>query len=101
MAARIYRPTKTAMQSGRAKTHRWVLDFEPASARGVDPLMGWTSSSDMGAQLKLTFASKEEAVAYAEKRGIAFQLIEPKDRRAKQISYADNFRSDRIGLWTH
>ncbi|HQF29838.1 MAG TPA: ETC complex I subunit [Hyphomicrobiales bacterium] len=101
MTARIYRPTKTAMQSGRAKTHRWLLEFEPSAPRSADPLMGWTSSSDMTSQVRMFFASKEEALAYAEKHGIDFVLTEPKERRAKAISYAENFRSDRIGLWTH
>ena len=70
MLARIYRPAKTAMQSGKAKTNDWRLEFEPASARTIDPLMGWTSSTDMNGQVRLAFETSEEAVAYAERHGI-------------------------------
>ncbi|MEX2249935.1 MAG: ETC complex I subunit [Parvibaculum sp.] len=99
--ARIHKPAKTAMQSGRANTKRWVLDFEPASARKVEPLMGWTSSSDMNSQVTLRFDSKEEAIAYAEKLGLDYQLYEPKTRRRSIKAYADNFKYGRQGLWTH
>jgi hypothetical protein len=101
MLARIYRPTKTAMQSGKAKTHMWVLEFEPASARVVDPLMGWTSSTDMNGQVRLTFADKEEAVAYAQLHGIPFQVIEPQERKPIIKAYADNFAPGRRQPWTH
>jgi len=99
--ARIYRPARTAMQSGRAKTKRWVLDYEPAEARGVEPLMGWTSSADMASQVKLWFDTAEEAVAYAERNAIPYQLFEPKERVTKPMAYSDNFRWGRIGQWTH
>ncbi len=102
MTARIYRPTKTAMQSGRMKAKRWVLDYEPAEPRSVDPLMGWTSSSDTRTQVRLTFDTKEAAIAYAKKNGIAYRVDEPMERRSKQLVYADNFRYGRVGgLWTH
>ncbi|MCB1549248.1 MAG: ETC complex I subunit [Hyphomicrobiaceae bacterium] len=101
MAARIYRPAKTAMQSGLGRTKDWVLEFEPESAREIDPLMGWTSSRDMRAQIRLTFESKEQAVAYAERNGIAYRVVDPKPRRAVAKSYADNFKFGRIGSWTH
>jgi len=101
MTARIYRPAKTAMQSGKARTKRWVLEYEPAAAREVEPLMGWTSSGDMHQQIKLTFGSKEEAIAYAERNAIAFRVDEPKSARRESKSYADNFRFGRIGQWTH
>ncbi len=101
MSARIYRPTRTAMQSGTAKTKRWLLEYEPERPREVEPLMGWTSSGDMRQQLKLWFESKEEAVAYAGKNGIAFRVEEPKDARRRGISYSDNFKFNRIGQWTH
>ncbi len=65
MAARIYRPAQTAMQSGPARTKEWVLEYEPDCPREIDPLMGWTSSRDTKSQVKLTFDSKDEAVAYA------------------------------------
>lgn len=101
MPVRIYQPAKTAMQSGRANTRKWVLEFEPAERRELDPLMGWTSSGDTSRQLRLTFDSQEEAVAYAQQRGLAYVLLEPAQRRIKPKAYADNFRFDRIGRWTH
>jgi hypothetical protein len=101
MLARIFRPARTAMQSGKAKTRDWILEFEPASARKPDPLMGWTSSSDMNGQIRLAFDSKEEAVAYAQRHGIAFQLFEPKETKRTVRAYADNFATDRKEPWTH
>ncbi len=101
MVARIYKPTKTAMQSGLARTQEWVLEFEPAAPREIDPLMGWTASRDMGQQVRLTFDTKEEAVAYAERNGLAYTLSEPTTRRPIRKSYADNFKFGRIGSWTH
>jgi hypothetical protein len=101
MLARIFRPAKSAMQSGLAKTHEWILEFEPASARVVDPLMGWTSSGDMNGQIRLRFDTKEEAVAYAQAHGIPFQVIEPNDRKPIIKAYADNFAPGRRQPWTH
>jgi len=101
MLARIYRPAKTAMQSGKAKTHRWVLDYEPEVARSVEPLMGYTSSSDMRQQIRLYFETQEEAVAYARRNGIAYRVEEPRERKVKGASYSDNFRFNRIAPWTH
>ncbi len=101
MSARIYSPAKTAMQSGTAKTGYWVLEFEPEQARKIDPLMGYTSSGDMKSQIRLTFPSLEEAVAYARKNGLAYRVQEPKEARRRQISYAENFRYDRKTPWTH
>lgn len=101
MVARIYRPAKTAMSSGLAKTHRWVLDFEPERAKTIEPLMGYTSSDDMETQVRLTFATKEEAIDYATRNGIAFQLFEPKQRTRANVAYSDNFRRDRVQPWTH
>jgi ETC complex I subunit-like protein len=101
MVARIYKPAQTAMQSGPARTKEWVLEFEPDAPREIDPLMGWTSSRDMKQQLRLSFDTKEEAVAYAERCGIAYALSEPKPRRAVRKAYADNFRFGRKGAWTH
>jgi hypothetical protein len=94
--ARIYRPTKTAMQSGRAKTRKWVLEFEPASRRDPDPLMGWSSAQDTLNEVQLHFDTLEEALAYAQKRGLDYTLIEPQQRTPKAKSYADNFRYDRV-----
>ncbi len=101
MTARIFRPSRTATQSGEAKARRWVLEFEPAAPRQIDPLMGWTSSSDMKSQIRLHFATKEEAIAYAEKQGLSYRVEEPKAERRKILAYSDNFRSNRVGLWTH
>ena len=101
MVARIYKPTKTAMQSGRARTRKWVLQHEPEQPREVEPLMGWTSSGDMKQQITLAFDTKEDAVAYAERNGIAYRVIEPKASRRRPKSYADNFRWGRVGQWTH
>ena|SRR5579862_6829274 len=101
MLARIYRPSKSAMQSGMAKTSAWVLEFEPASARQIDPLMGWTSSADMNGQVRLSFETSDEAVAYAQAHQIPFQLIEPQDRKKIIKAYADNFAPGRKQPWTH
>ncbi|HSI39591.1 MAG TPA: ETC complex I subunit [Xanthobacteraceae bacterium] len=101
MVARIYKPARTAMQSGGAKTKLWVLDYEPERAREVEPLMGYTSSADMKSQLRLRFETKEEAVAYAERHGIAYQVSEPKEPARRKIAYSDNFSFRRVGQWTH
>jgi len=98
---RIYRQAKTAMQSGRADTDRWVVEFEPESRREVEPLMGWTSSADTRAQLRLRFDSQEEAVAYAKKHGFMYTLETPRERRVQPKAYADNFSFKRLGPWTH
>lgn len=101
MRARIYQPAKNAMQSGKARTQQWLLDYEPESRREPDPLMGWTSSSDMRQQVSLEFDSCDEAVAYAEKHGIAYTVFEPHRPAPKSKSYSDNFRVDRKIPWTH
>ena len=101
MVARIFRPAKTAMQSGNAKSQLWRLEYEPEVARTSEPLMGWTSSSDMLSQVKLTFATRDEAVAYAEANGIPYVVIDPQEKTRKTVSYSDNFKAGRIGTWTH
>lgn len=101
MTARIYRPAKTAMQSGQAKTKEWTLDYEPDKPSEVEPLMGWTSSSDMNRQVSLRFDTKEEAVAYCERHGIPYQVFEAKESVRRGLSYADNFANARRGSWTH
>jgi hypothetical protein len=101
MIARIYKPAKTAMQSGKAKTLDWALDFEPEQPRVVEPLMGWTSSADMRQQVQLRFASKEEAIAYCERNGIPYQLLPSHEPARRVISYADNFAYNRRDAWTH
>ncbi len=101
MRARIYQPPRNAMQSGKARSQQWLLEFEPESAKAPDPLMGWTSSSDMRQQVSLEFETKDEAVAYAERNAIAYQVFEPHRPAAKAKSYSDNFRTDRKVPWTH
>ncbi len=96
MKARIYKPARTATQQGRAKTHEWTLEFEPAYARGQDPLMGWTSSQDTRQQVRLWFESRDAAIAYARRHGIDFILQEPSEHRIRPKSYAENFRWDRV-----
>ncbi|MGC9371566.1 MAG: ETC complex I subunit [Paracoccaceae bacterium] len=103
MLARIYQPAKTAMQSGTAKTRQWVLEFAPASAREVDPLMGWTSSSDTQAQVRLRFDSKEAALDYAREHGIEAIVLEPHKRKPviRKGGYGENFATNRRQVWTH
>ena len=101
MAARIYKPAQTAMQSGPARTKEWVLEYEPETPREIDPLMGWTSSRDMKSQISLAFDTQQEAIAYCERHGIAYQLFKPKPVERRGISYADNFAVNRRDPWTH
>ncbi len=100
MTARIYKPAKSAMQQGRSKQD-WTLEYEPEQPRSIDPLMGWTSSGDMKAQVRLKFDSKEEAIAFAERNGIAYRVEEPKPSRRRVLSYSDNFAPNRIVPWSH
>lgn len=90
--ARIYKPARTAMQQGRAKTNAWVLEWEPSEPRRADPLMGWSGSGDTQRQLQLRFETKEQAIEYADERGIPYIVREPKTRTIKTKSYAENFR---------
>jgi hypothetical protein len=101
MTARIYRPAKTAMQSGQGKSSRWLLAYDQELPRKVEPLMGWTSSSDMRQQIKLWFDSAEDAVAYAERNGIAYSVEQPNTADHRTLSYSDNFKYNRLGPWTH
>ena len=101
MTARIFKPAKNAMQSGRSKTKEWQLDYEPEQPRAVEPLMGWTSSGDMRQQLRLHFDSKEAAIAYCERRGIPYQVTETVPLKRPIMSYADNFSFKRRDAWTH
>src|SRR5947207_15595257 len=101
MTARIYKPARTAMQSGQAKTKDWVLDYEPEEPRVVESLMGWTSSGDMKSQLRLSFDSKDEAIAYCERHGIAYQVSDAQEPARRGLSYAGNFAFPQRGSWTH
>jgi len=94
--ARIFRPAKTAMQSGRAQTRKWVLEYEPASPHRPDPLMGWATAEDTLNQVSLRFATLDEAVAFADKLSLDYTVITPHEETEKPKSYADNFRYDRV-----
>ena len=95
MKARIYLPAQTAMQSGRAQSKRWRLEYDAEKVREIDPLMGWTSSADMPQQVSLSFESRDQAVAFAEKNGIPYHVEAPQVRTVRPKSYAENFRHDR------
>ena len=103
MTARIYQPARNAMQSGQAKTRDWVLEFAPQDRRAIDPLMGWTGSGDMNAQVKLRFDSREAAIAHAEKHGLPYQVSEPHQRAPviRPRGYGSNFSHQRRMAWTH
>jgi len=103
MRARIFQPARTAMSSGTAKTHHWVLEFAPAEAREIDPLMGWTSSSDTQSQVRLQFDSKEDAIEYARDNRIDAHVQDPNKRKPniRPGGYGDNFATGRRGAWTH
>ncbi len=92
MSARIYQRQKNAMQSGKALTDKWMLEFLPSEARKADPLMGWAGSGDTQVQVKLGFRSCEAAQAYAEKNGISFSVAGASPKKLKLQAYADNFR---------
>jgi len=101
MLARIFRPAKSAMQSGRAKTLHWVLEFAPAAARLPDPLMGWTQTTDTDGQIRLSFDTREAAVDYAQRRAIPFEVLPDPIHRPIIKAYADNFAFHRKQPWTH
>ena len=101
MPANIYKPAKTAMQSGTGNTEKWVLEFNTSDALSIDPLMGWTSTTSTLGQIHLEFDTAQEAVRYAEQHGISYVLSEPSPRRHIRKSYSDNFRFGRVGSWTH
>jgi len=101
MTARIFKPAKNAMQSGRAKTQEWQLEYEPEQPRAIEPLMGWTSSGDMKQQVTLCFDSKDDAIAYCKRKGIPYQVIEPQESAHRHVAYADNFAFRRGEPWTH
>ena len=101
MKARIYVPPRSAMTSGKGRTHGWVLEFAAAERQQPDPLMGWVGSGDTQNQVRLRFDTREQAVAYAEANGLAYEIEEPKPARIKPKSYADNFRFGRTENWTH
>ena len=89
------------MQSGRARTKEWVLDYEPETPREIEPLMGWTASGDMRQQVRLRFDTAEDAIAYCQRHGIAYQVFNPKPEARRITSYAENFSFKRPDPWTH
>ena len=103
MRARIYKPAKTAMSSGTAKTKDWVLEFVPETPREIDPLTGWTGSRDTQAQVRMRFETRAEAEGYARDRGIEFVVLRPQGRKAnvRAGGYGENFATNRRGAWTH
>ena len=101
MRARVFQPPKTAMQSGWAKTHQWVVEFLPSSAKRPDALMGWSGSGDTQMQVRLRFTTQAEATAYADRHSLAYEVEQPKRRRVCPKAYADNFRFGRLEGWTH
>jgi len=101
MTARIYQPAKSAMQSGHGRSKEWVLEFVPEAGQTPDPLMGWAGSGDTRSQVRLEFDTKDEAIQYATRNGLAYTLSDPKPRAPIKKSYGDNFKFGRIGSWTH
>lgn len=101
MVARIYKPEKSATQSGTGRTKSWALDYEPEEPLAIEPLMGWTSSADMRQQIHLRFDTKEEAVTYCERQGIPYEVFEPKEPTRRVMAYSDNFSFSRRTPWTH
>lgn len=101
MLAKIYRPARNAMQSGKAATRKWRLEFEPRNGLVPDALMGWASSSDPNRQIRMSFDTKEEAVAFAQAHGIPHQVTEPSEMKRIPKSYADNFAYTRREPWSH
>ena len=99
--ARIFQRPKNAMQSGRYRIDPWTLEFEPAEAKHADPLTGWAGSGDTNEQVRLGFATAEDAIAYAEKNALPYDLERPQKRQVKPKAYADNFRFGRMENWTH
>ena len=92
MKAKIYKPSKTAMQSGRSKYNKWVLKFSDQKNQFKDTMMGWNGGSSTVSQIELKFSSKEEAVSYAKKNSIDYEILETSERKVINKSYADNFK---------
>ncbi|TVR08558.1 MAG: ETC complex I subunit [Salinarimonadaceae bacterium] len=101
MTARIFKPARGATSSGTARTKSWMLVFDQTAPRGIDPLMGWTSSVDTRQQVRMSFDTREEAVAYCERNGIPYRVEEPKVPKRRLMAYSDNFKYNRVDAWTH
>jgi hypothetical protein len=92
MAARIYQRSKNAMQSGKARAGTWILEFESASAKRADPLMGWSGGADTQAQVAIPFETLEAAKDYADREGIDYHLVPPTQPKLRLQAYADKFK---------
>jgi hypothetical protein len=101
MLAKIYRPAASAMQSGKAASSQWRLEFDADVARRLDPLTGWSGSADTNGQVRMTFETREEAIAFAQRQNLPFQVTEPQEEKRVIKSYADNFAFGRKRPWTH
>ncbi|RKT30725.1 ETC complex I subunit-like protein [Roseovarius halotolerans] len=103
MSARIYKPARSTTQSGNARSQHWVLEYVAETAREVDPLMGWTSSADTQAQVRLRFPTRAAAMEYAEEHGIDATVLEPHSRKPniRPGGYGENFATNRRATWTH
>ena len=101
MTARIYQPARSSMTSGQGKAKGWVVEFPSESERPVDPLMGWTGQTDMRSQVKMRFGTKEAAIEYAQRHGVAYIIEEPQPRRHRPRGYGDNFSSSCRVPWSH
>ncbi len=101
MTARIYQPARSSMTSGQGKTKEWIVEFPATSERPVDPLMGWTGQTDMASQVKMKFSTREAAIDYAQRHGIAYQIEEPQKRKHRPRGYGDNFATTRRVPWSH
>ncbi len=101
MVAKIYRPSRNLMQSGKGKSNNWVLVFDQESAKEIEPLIGYTSSTDTKSQVRLSFETLDEAKSYATNEGIIFRVEKPHESTPKQVSYPDNFKTNRKTPWTH
>ncbi len=100
-SVRIFQPAQNAMQSGRASTRSWIVEFEPSDAVKPNPLMGWPGSADTRQQVRLSFDSRDDAIAYAKKHGFDYEVLPPRDRSVRARAYSDNFRAGRQSNWTH
>ncbi|MBL8538602.1 MAG: ETC complex I subunit [Hyphomonadaceae bacterium] len=101
MLAKIYRPAKNAMQSGRATTRKWLLEFVPSSAARPESLMGWVSAADTNRQVRLAFDERDAAIAFAREHGIPHQVLEGRESKRQIKSYSDNFSFRRREPWSH
>ena len=103
MVARIYKPSKSAMQSGMGQSKKWILELEHDMSKSIEPLMGWTGSSDTKSQVQLNFQTKEEAILYAKKKSIPYTVLNHNKKKhiIRENGYGDNFSFNKKVPWTH